>query len=121
MASALWNQIGDMKLQMADSQVGSRRVSNPGGGIGGGPNVNTKPGAGIAGGGPNANTKCGLCGNRELHKLFDAPGQKNLCPVKVITDTTKAKEAAKWILAEHQGDKAKDVKELATEAVAKFT
>ena len=57
------------------------------------------------------------CLNRDLHKLFNIPGQKNLCPLKTLPDKNKFKERAKWgIVNQKRADSLKDIQELRLQA-----
>jgi hypothetical protein len=93
MAGAIWERIGDLSI-----------MPSPGGdGRGTPPEV----------------TKCGYCGSKEMHKLFNVPGQKTLCPVKDVA-RAKAKEAAKWIVDQKRADPAQDIHALLTSAKTQF-
>jgi hypothetical protein len=92
MAGAIWERIGS--LQMANPSP-------------------TGPGAG-------SESKCSWCSNKDLHKLFNIPGQRNLCPLKTLPDKNKAKEAAKSIVDQKRADSAKDIQELLAGALVQF-
>jgi hypothetical protein len=92
MAGAIWEWIGS--LQMASpSQTG--------------------PGAG-------GDSKCSWCSSKDLHKLFNLVGQRNVCPLKTLPDKAKAKEAAKSIVDQKRADSAKDAQELLAGALVQF-
>jgi hypothetical protein len=57
---------------------------------------------------------------KDMHKLFDVPGQRTDCPVKDLTEKSKAKEAAKWILDQKRADPNKDIQSLLSGALAQF-
>jgi hypothetical protein len=65
-------------------------------------------------------TRCGWCNQKELHRLFNLPGQRQVCPVKDLTDKAKAKEAGKWIVDQQHVTPSKDIKELLTNALIQF-
>jgi len=92
MAGALWERIGDLS-----------HTPSPTNGNGG----TTEP------------TRCGLCGNKDMHKLFNVLGQKTLCPVKDVP-RAKAKDAAKWIVDQKRAAPDKDIHSLLSEAKIQF-
>jgi hypothetical protein len=99
MSGALWERIGDLSM------------AAPGANNGGG------------GGGNNAGdgtTRCGWCNNKDLHKLLNLPGQKSQCPFKNLTEKSKAREGAKWVVDEKRTTPAKDVQELLATALSQF-
>jgi hypothetical protein len=51
-----------------------------------------------AGNGGTSDSRCSWCTNKDIHKMLNVLGQRNLCPVKAFPDKSKAKEAAKWIV-----------------------
>jgi hypothetical protein len=95
MAGAIWERLGDLSMP----------TPNAGGGGGGG-------GAEV--------TRCGWCSQKELHRLFNLPGQRQVCPVKDLTDKAKAKEAAKWIVDQIRATPSKDIQELLASALVQF-
>jgi hypothetical protein len=92
MAGAIWERIGSLQMT-TPSQTG--------------------PGAG-------GDSKCSWCSSKDLHKLFNVVGQRNLCPLKTLTDKNKAKEAAKSIVDQKRADSAKDIQELLAGALVQF-
>jgi hypothetical protein len=70
--------------------------------------------------GAGGESKCSWCSSKDLHKLFNVVGQRNLCPLKSLTDKSKAKEAAKSIVDQKRADSAKDMQELLAGALAHF-
>jgi hypothetical protein len=94
MTGALLERIGDLSLP-----------PNAGGSTG-------DSGAGV--------TQCGWCNQRELHRLFDIPGQRQVCPVKDLTDKAKPKEAGKWIVDQKHATPSKDIQELLASALTQF-
>jgi hypothetical protein len=96
MAVAIWERIGDLS------------APSPNGGNGGG------------GGNGSDVTRCGWCNQKELHRLFNVPGQRNVCPVKDLTDKAKAKEAAKWVVEQKRVDPSKELQALLSSALAQF-
>jgi hypothetical protein len=95
MSGALWERIGDL--------------SNPSPSSGGGGGATT-----------GETTRCGWCNNKDLHKLLNIPGQKNLCPFKNLAEKTKAREGAKWVMDQRRADPAKDTQELLQTALSQF-
>jgi hypothetical protein len=92
MAGAIWERIGS--LQMASpSQTGT---------------------------GAGGESKCSWFSSKDLHKLFNVVGQRSLCPLKTLTDKSKAKEAAKSIIDQKRADSAKDTQELLAGALVQF-
>ena len=71
------------------------------------------------GGGPEP-SRCSWCTSKELHKLFNVLGQKDLCPVKTLPNKAKAREAAKWIVDQKRTDPTKDIPNLLVSALAQF-
>jgi hypothetical protein len=57
---------------------------------------------------------------KELHRLANVPGQRGLCPVKILLTkqkpNAKAKEAAKWVAEQKHEDPSKDLKLLCLSA-----
>lgn len=94
MAGAIWERIGNLDAPL--------------------------PSGGGGGGGGNEATRCGWCNQKEMHRLFNLPGQRNVCPVKDLTDKSKAKEAAKWIVDQKRADPSKELQELLTSALSQF-
>jgi hypothetical protein len=94
MSGALWQRINDLSIPA---------------GSGGG----TGTGAGEA-------TRCGCCNNKDLHKLLNLPGQKTHCPLKTLTEKSKAREGAKWVMDQKRATPANDVQELLTTALTQF-
>jgi hypothetical protein len=92
MAGAIWERIGS--LQMATP-------------------AQVTPGNG-------SESKCSWCASKDLHKLFNLMGQRNLCPVKALPDKSKAKEAAKSIVDQKRADPTKDIQELLAGALTQF-
>jgi hypothetical protein len=93
MAGALWERIGSLQM-----------VNPPA----------TTPGSG-------SESKCSWCASsKDLHKLFNLLGQRNLCPVKTLPDKSKAKEAAKSIVDQKRADPTKDMQELLAGALTQF-
>jgi hypothetical protein len=88
------------------------------GGGGGTPPPNG--GGGGNGGGVPEVTCCGWYNQKELHQLLRVPGQRNVCPVKALTDKTKAREAAKWVVDQKHDDPSKDLQALLKSALAQF-
>jgi hypothetical protein len=95
MSGALWERIGDLSM-------GSPSASGGGG-----------AGSGEA-------TRCGWCNNKDLHKLLNLPGQKNQCPFKNLTEKSKAREGAKWVMDQRRADPSKDTQELLHTALSQF-
>jgi hypothetical protein len=62
----------------------------------------------------------GWCNNKDLHKLLNLPGQKTHCPLKTLTEKSKAREGAKWAMDQKRATPAKDVQELLTTALTQF-
>jgi hypothetical protein len=71
-----------------------------------------------AGGTPDG--KCSWCASRDFHKLFNAVGQRDYCPVKPILNKAKAKDATKWIMDQKRADPTKDIQELLASALTQF-
>jgi hypothetical protein len=82
-------------------------------------NLSSSPTPNGNGGGSPEATRCGLCNNKELHKLFNVPGQKSLCPLKGVA-RLKVKEAAQWVVDERRSDPSKDINALLSEAKVQF-
>jgi hypothetical protein len=74
-------------------------------------------GAGGGGAAPGEATRCGWCNGKDLHKLLNLPGQKNLCPLKALTEKSKAREGAKWVMDQRRANPAKDIQELLNNAL----
>jgi hypothetical protein len=53
----------------------------------------------------------GWCNNKELQKLLELPGQTNHCPLNTLTQKSKARESAKWVMDEKQANPGQDVEE----------
>jgi hypothetical protein len=98
MSGALWERIGDLSMAPPSS----------GGGTGG------------SGTSSGEATRCSWCNSRDLHKLLNLPGQKNICPLKTLTEKSKAREGAKWVVEQKRATPAKDVQELLSEALTRF-
>jgi hypothetical protein len=94
MTGVIWERIGDLSLT---------------------PNISSN--TGVIGAGV---TQCGWCNQRELHPLFDVPGQRQACPVKDLTNKANAKEAGKWIVDQKHVTPSKDIQELLVSALAQF-
>jgi hypothetical protein len=71
------------------------------------------------GGGPES-SRCSWCTNKEMHKLFNVPGQRDLCPVKTLTTKVKAKDAAKWIVDQKKLAPTSDIQVLLASALTQF-
>ena len=71
------------------------------------------------GGGPET-SRCSWCTNKEMHKLFNVLGQRDLCPVKALTSKAKAKEAAKWIVDQKKTAPTSDIQVLLATALTQF-
>ena len=71
-------------------------------------------------GGASDDTKCGLCSNKDFHKLLQSPGQKHLCPLKPLVDKAKCREAARWILDQKRTSSTADVPALLASALVQF-
>ena len=72
------------------------------------------------GGGGAESSRCSLCTNKDMHKLFNVLGQRDLCPVKSLPNKAKAKDAAKWIVDQKQADSTKDIQTLLASALTQF-
>jgi hypothetical protein len=72
-----------------------------------------------AGGGPES-SRCSYCTNKDMHKLFNVLGQRDLCPVKSLSTKAKAKDAAKWIVDQKRADSTKDIQALLASALTQF-
>jgi hypothetical protein len=71
------------------------------------------------GGGPES-SRCSYCNSKELHKLFNVLGQRDLCPVKAVASKAKAKEAAKWIVDQKKTIPTSDIQVLLASALTQF-
>jgi hypothetical protein len=70
---------------------------------------------------PSGSTpQCSWCTSKEMHKLFNVAGQRDLCPVKSLSSKSKAKEAAKWIVDHKRADPTRDISELLASALTQF-
>jgi hypothetical protein len=90
MAGAIWERIGSLQMATPPQNTGSDQG------------------------------KCSWCVSKDLHKLFNISGQRNLCPLKPLTDKNKAKEAAKSIVDQKRADSSKDIQELLSVALVQF-
>jgi hypothetical protein len=72
------------------------------------------------GGGGAESSRCSLCTNKDMHKLFNVLGQRDLCPVKSLPNKAKAKDAAKWIVDQKRADSTKDIQTLLASALTQF-
>jgi hypothetical protein len=81
-------------------------------------NIPTTP-ASTAGGGSES-SRCSYCTNKDMHKLFNVLGQRDLCPVKSLPNKAKAKDAAKWIVDQKRADSSKDIQTLLASALTQF-
>jgi hypothetical protein len=106
MAGALWARIGEFSMPSLNGGGGGKPPQNGGGG-------------GNGGGVPEV-TRCGWCNQKKLHRLYHVPGQRNVCPVKALTDKTKAREAAKWVVDQKSDDPSKDLQALLNSTLATF-
>ena len=77
-------------------------------------------GGGGGGAGGSEVTRYGWCNQKEIHRLFNVPGQRSVCPVKVLPEKAKAKEAAKWIVDQKRADPSKDIHVLLSSALIQF-
>jgi hypothetical protein len=69
---------------------------------------------------PSGGTLCSWCASKEMHKLFNVAGQRDLCPVKSLSSKSKAKDAAKWIIDHKRTDPNRDIPELLASALGQF-
>jgi hypothetical protein len=67
--------------------------------------------------GGTESSRCNYCSNKEMHKLFHVLGQRDLCPVKILANKTKAREAAKWIADQKRADPTKNIQTLLASAL----
>jgi hypothetical protein len=81
-------------------------------------NIPTTP-ASTAGGGSES-SRCSYCTNKDMHKLFNVLGQRDLCPVRSLPNKAKAKDAAKWIVDQKRADSSKDIQTLLASALTQF-
>jgi hypothetical protein len=93
-AGAIWERIGDLSTPPSH-------------------------GGGIRGEHPEA-TRYSWCGSRDIHTLFDVPGQRTVCPVKYLTEKSKAKEVAKRMVDQKRADPNKEIQALLSSALAQF-